>query len=634
MTTTSLIPDPLQDFEDDIHAFLGDRGAADASARLSVPPEPEFGHASSNIAFRMAKELRKRPAEIAQDIASGFDPATARFVARAEAAGTGFVNFFLDFDAFVPHAISAIESARTDFGHPRKLAAQRLLIEHTSVNPNKEWHVGHLRNVVIGDVLVRLSRLAGHAVEVQNYIDDTGRQAAEAVFALEAYGAEADSRGEKFDQYVGRFYVRLNADLATDPEEGDEASDVKKGVERVLHEMEDGRHRQLIERIVRAQLETGARVGAAYDLLVWESDIVRAHLLDEALILLKASPKVTTPAEGEYRGALVIELAGESRKPGKHGGPPEPLYRVLVRSNGLPTYTGKDIPYMMWKFGLLDTRLEVCAFPSAVGRLRTTCPRGEPYQPTAPDQVFNVVAEHQGLQQQTVIEGLAAAGYAGESARAHHLSYGMVSQAEGRISGRMGSGISADEVLDQAVVVARERIAEKRPDLGGEERDSIAEAIAVGSVRYLLCQYNPVKPIVFDLRDVVSFEGNTGLYIQYALVRISALMRKAFVDHAIDEEQISSADARLLTHPAEHSLVLKLVRFPSAIDDAFRLLAVNLVAEYAHSLAAEFSQFYRDCAVLSAEPNLRLARLRLVRACQTVVANAATTLGIPIVDRM
>jgi arginyl-tRNA synthetase len=625
--------DPLYDFEQDIRAFLKAAGVPDDRIVLSVPPEPRFGEASSNAALLLAKERRRPPREIASEIIQRFDASDTRFIARAETAGQGFINFFLNYQTFVPHAIHAIERSAGDFGRLRTSRPQRLLVEHTSVNPNKEWHVGHLRNAVIGDTLVRLSTLAGHSVEVQNYIDDTGRQAAEAVFALQVYDPPPPSHDEKFDQYVGRYYVRLNAELA-EPASSLRTEELQRGVERVLHEMDHGSHRPLVEKVVRAQLETAARIGAGYDLLVWESDIVRAHLLDEALGLLKQSPRVFVPEEGAYKGALVIELKPSNKSQTDEAEGQQGLYRVLVRSNGLPTYTGKDIPYMMWKFGLLHTRLDRCQFPSPVGAIETTCPAGKPFQPSPADQVFNVVAEHQGLQQQTVIEGLAAAGYVEEAQRAHHLSYGMVSQAEGRISGRKGSGVSADEVLDQAVAVARERISEKRGDLADKERDAIAEAIAVGSVRYLMCQYSPVKPIVFDLRDVVSFEGNTGLYVQYALVRMAAVLRRALTDHAIGDDEIQGGDPSLLEHKAERSLLIKLARFPSTVDDAFRLLGVNLIADYAHTLAAEFSQFYRDCPVLPAEPELRLARLRVVRAAQTVLTNAAKVLGIPVVERM
>ena len=630
------MPDPLFAFEQEVRAFLVSQGIPGDRIVLSEPPDGALGEASSNAAFLLARERKKSPRAIAEEIAEAFNAETegARVIARVEAAGNGFINFYVNYQSFVPFALQAVEDSREKFGRPDGLAPKKLLIEHTSVNPNKEWHIGHLRNVVIGDVLVRAARLAGHDVQVQNYIDDTGRQAAEAVYALRLYQPPPPAEDEKFDAYVGRWYVRLNAELsAATPD--DRREELVRGIDETLHELEDGRHRTLVEGIVRAQLQTASRVLATYDLLVWESDIVKAHLLTEALEKLKQSPKVFVPEEGEYKGALVIELDSKSKSVTEGSDQTEDVvYRVLIRSNGLPTYTGKDIPYMMWKFGLLSARMNVCPFPSAIPDLSTTCPQGEPLDPSRPDQVINVVAEHQALQQQTVIEGLAAAGYEDEAKCAHHLSYGMVRQAEGRISGRMGSGMSADGVLDEAVTVAKERISEKRSDLLDSERDGIAEAVAVGSVRYLMTQYSPVKPIVFNLFDVVSFEGSTGLYLQYAIVRMSAVLRRAQSDFGLGDAEIDGGDARLLSHETEQALLLKLTRFPAAIGDACRTLGVNLVAEYAQSLASEFSQFYRDCPILQAEPDVRLARLRLLRATRRVLSNAVTVLGVPIVDKL
>lgn len=630
--------DPVHDFHAEVRRFLQSQDISLEKITLSIPPDPELGEASSNAAFLISRDRHRAPREIADDIVAAFRAQDWKYIERVEAAGPGFVNFFLDYSTFVPHALDSIESDAADFGRPAQVTPIRVLIEHTSVNPNKEWHVGHLRNVIIGDGLVRLARLLGHQVEVQNYIDDTGRQAAEAMYALQRYEGREPPAHEKYDHFVGGLYVRLNGELSQD---GDvqQKQDLQRGIDQVLREMEDGRYRPTVERVVAGQLETAHRIGAWYDLLVWESDIIHAHLLDEALAVLKRSPRVFIPSEGEYAGALVIRL--ESRQKSGPATAKEDdagsLHRVLVRSNGLPTYTGKDIPYMMWKFGLLTAKLESCDFPlpDTFGRrVDTTCPRGRPFSPTPPDEVINVVGEHQALQQQTVIEGLAAAGFADQADHALHLSYGMVTQAHGQISGRKGSGVSADDVLDEAVEVAGARIREKRPDIGVHEQGAIAEAIAVGAVRYLMVQHGPVKPIVFDLQDVVSFEGNTALYLQYAIVRMNAILRRASSELGIDGDQIDGGDPALLKTGAERTLVLLLARFPSAVEGAFRTLGVNLIAEYAHSIASEFSQFYRDCPILQTGADLRLSRLRLLRATRTVLTCAATVLGVPTVERL
>lgn len=620
-------------FQQEIRDFLKSQGVPNDVLELSVPPEAGFGEFASAAPLQLARKWSEAPRSIATRIVSAFGPENYTFLEAVEAAGAGFLNFRVNYTSFAEHAVRTIERAGGNYGRPEEVARERLLVEHTSVNPNKEWHVGHLRNAVLGDVLVRLARLAGRGVEVQNYIDDTGRQAAEAVYALEAYAHGGHQTEEKFDHYVGRFYVRLNSELSEEAG-SEQLKRLQEGIERVLRELEDGAYRELIEKIVHAQLQTAVRLGIRHDLLVWESDILRAKLLHEALALLKRSPRVFVPTDGEYAGALVIRLAEPSKGDGQGDGEVDDdgRMRVLVRSNGLPTYTGKDIAYMLWKFGLLSGSLEVCDWRECDQMMRTTCPKGDPFLPQSPDRVVNVVAEHQALQQQTVIQGLAAAGFEKEAMKVHHLSYGMVSQSQGRISGRKGSGIAADDVLDEAVTIASERVLEKQSELDSRTHESVAEAIAVGAVRYLMIQYGPAKSIVFDIRDVVSFEGNTGLYIQYAIVRMAAVLRRAQMNHGLLEIDIDQGSPSLLTSPSERALLLQLARFPAAVDDSLRTLGINLIAEYAHDLASDFSQFYRDCPVLQAEADLRLARLRLVRTARIVLTNVASVIGIPLVE--
>jgi arginyl-tRNA synthetase len=624
--------DPLEDFHAEIRSFLRGHGVPAELAELSLPPSEGMGHASSAAPFKLARELGKPPRQIASEIAGAWTNQNAVYIARAEAAGAGFINFWADLDRLASDVMAAVEVAQGQFGRRRGGTKNRLLVEHTSVNPNKEWHVGHLRNACLGDTVVRLARLAGHDVEVQNYIDDTGRQAAEAIFAVHNLDQTETEDGQKFDHYIGRYYVQLNAHLTAndDPVRREQ---LEAGIQTVLHDLETGRYRSEIEQVVDAQLQTAQRIGASYDLLVWESDIVGAHLLEEALTLLRSSERVTCPADGKYAGALVIELDSEgSNQQGEDGS--EGQFRVLVRSNGLPTYTGKDVAYMMWKFGLLQAKLKQAPWPHLKGTLLTTAPNGEAFDPKVPDRVINVVAEHQELPQQTVIQSLAAAGFAEQASKAHHLSYGMVRQSGGKIAGRKGTGSSADSVLDEARDVALERVREKQPELDESARTSISEAIAVGAVRYLMIQQSPSKPIVFDLENVVSFEGNTGLYIQYAIVRMLAVLRRAQEELSIGPHQWMGHGSVPFREPAEHRLILRLARFPLAVDDALRTLNVNLVAEYAHELASDFSQFYRDCPVLKAEAPIRFARLRLTSAARQVLSNAASALGIPVVERL
>lgn len=653
--------DPLADFDHEILDFLQSAGVDRGQVQLSTPPEREFGERSTNAPFLLARERRQAPREIADALAARFAPSAYRFLTRVESAGNGFLNFHLNYTAFVSHAIEDIGQAGSLYGRRSGTTAQRVIVEHTSVNPNKEWHVGHVRNAILGDVVGRLFRLAGHDVEIQNYIDDTGLQAAQAIVGLEDF-PETPLPGEKQDHYVGRLYVKIAAELGAEqrlrerlaelqsvPVGGHQDSDdagelesikarldnldrLKARAMEVMHRLEQGEYFPVTRAILDAQLQTAYRLGVYYDLLNWESHLVHSRLFDEAMTCLQQSAHVLRPEAGRYAGALVIETA----PPREEGD--EPKYEVLIRSNGIPTYVAKDIAYHMWKFGVLPDRLRYVEFRRQPNDtiLWSTSLEGTRRKLQRPDEVINVIAVNQSQAQDAVKSGLRAAGFEDAADDLVHLAYGLVSTAEGKLSGRRGTAVAGDWVIDEAVRVAFERVQEKRSqDLTDDEMRAIAEAVGVGSVRYFMVQYNPLRDIVFDVRDVVSYDGNTALYIQYALVRMFAILRKASAEHGVSEDEITAADASLLQHEQEKRLVYHLVRYPELVADASRTLGVNLVAEFGFDLATIFSQFYRDCKVLNAESTeLRNARLLLVRSVRDVLTNVCDVLGVPVIERL
>jgi arginyl-tRNA synthetase len=654
--------DPLGDFDREILRFLHSAGVESEIVQLSTPPDREFGERATNAAFRLARERRQSPQQIAQAVAAQFRPDGFRFINRVEPAGNGYINFHLNYETFVPHVMQSIRDAGELYGRRPNVESVRAVVEHTSVNPNKEWHIGHVRNAVLGDVLSRLLHLAGHDVEVQNYVDDTGLQAAQAVLGFQDF-PEVRRPGEKFDDYVGRSYVKIAAELgaeralrarfeelqATPPEAGDRQAmqqeserinarlenidRLQKKVMGVMRDLEEGEHYPLLEQILNAQLETAVRLGVAYDLLIWESHLVRSNVFREAIRRLEESPHVYWAQGGRYHGALVIETG-----PGPEEG--EPKCEVLIRSSGIPTYVAKDIAYHLWKFGLLADPLRYVLYsgpPQPQGHvLWSTALQGEERPHHTPDKVINVIAVNQSQAQDAVKDGLRAAGFEEAADHLIHLGYGLVSTAEGRISGRKGTAVAGDTVIDEAVRVALERVKEKRSqELTDAEMERIAEAVGIGALRYFMVQYNPLRDIVFNVADVVSYDGNTGLYVQYALVRMSAILRKAVTEHGVQPETIDNADASLLQHEQEKRLAFHLALYPSVVADASRTLALNLVAEFAFDLATIFSQFYRDCPVLNAESvALRDARLLLVRTVRDALANACNVLGIPVIERL
>ena len=639
--------DPLADFDAEILRFLQTAGADPSLVHLTTPPEREFGERASNVAFQMARERHQAPRQIAEEIAGRFDSQRYRFIASVEPAGAGFINFHLDYAEFVPHVLDAVGRSGQLYGRRPDSVGQRIVVEHTSVNPNKEWHIGHVRNAVLGDVLARLLRVTGNNVEVQNYIDDTGLQAAQAVLGQQDF-PEVRQPGEKYDHYIGRLYVKIAGELVAEDElrrrdrEGPDWESVearlenlerlKRRVMEVMHALERGDHVPIIQAIVNAQLETAYRLGVYYDLLNWESHLVGSQLFQQAMDRLQESPRVFLANEGRYSGALVIQT-GEARADGE-----EPKCEVLIRSSGIPTYVGKDIAYHLWKFAILPNRMRYVEYATQPNGevLWSTALHGQRRPEARPDRVINVIGVHQSQAQEAVKEGLRAAGFPEAAVDLVHLAYGMVSTAEGKISGRKGTSVAGDAVIDEAVQVAYERVQEKRSqDLMDEEMRRIAEAVGIGAVRYFMVEYNPLREIVFNVADVVSYDGNTGLYIQYALVRMFAILRKAHSEQGVTDAIINAADGSLLCHEQEHRLIYHMALYPGVIADAARTLAVNLVAEFAFDLATIFSQFYRDCQVLSAQPvELRDARLLLVRTARDVLVNACGVLGVPVIERL
>lgn len=643
--------DPLQDFDREALDFLASSGVDADSVRLEVPKRPEHGERSVNV-FALAKQRGQNPATLASKIAGKFRPDQHRFIGGVQAVG-GFINFRLKYEQFVPHVVHTVTAASETYGHGNEPPAA-VVVEHSSVNPNKEWHIGHVRNAVLGDTVARILRLAGNEVEVQNYIDDTGLQAATSVFALRNF-PEPQRPGEKYDHFVGRLYVKISHEFAEkaglkrrveqlvaagrsedDPEVAGAIARLENiqgrlepGTVRVMHEIEAGKHNDVIDAVLQAQLETPFRLGIYYDLLNWESHLVQSHMFDAAMQLVERSPHSAHPTEGRYAGAFVIYTGGTTSEG-------EEKAEVLIRKNGIPTYVGKDIAYHMWKLRLVPDRLRYVVYlqePDGTV-LWSTSLQGESRPETAPDRVINIIAVNQSQPQEAVKHGIRAAGFERDAEKLFHLAYGLVKTKEGMLSGRKGTAAAGDDVIQAAVDAALERIREKQSqDLSDAEMTEIAEAVGVGAVRYFMVQYNPLREIVFDVADVVSFDGNTGLYIQYALVRMFAILRKA-EEAGIAESEIGGADATLLQHEQERRLAFHLAKWPDTVATAARTLAVNLVAEWAHECATLFSQFYRDCGVLNAEQGLRESRLLMVRTVRDSLAHACGVLGVPVIERL
>ncbi len=557
--------------------------------RLARTPKGKPGDYGLPL-FALAKALRRPPQAIAEAVQKALPPLP--FVEESFFVG-GYLNFRLRTQAILEEALKP----------PRPWPKREglVLIEHTSVNPNKELHVGHLRNIVLGDSLARILAYAGREVLVLNYIDDTGRQAAETLFALRHYGLEWD-REEKYDHFAGRAYVRLHQDPAYPT--------LEPQIEEILHALERGELRAEVDRILRAQLQTMHALNAHYDLLVWESDIVQAGLLAKALALLEKTPYVQRPTEGKYAGALVVDLSAFI--PGL-----EDPYFVLVRSNGSATYYAKDIAFQFWKMGLLEgLRFQPYPNPFYPG-LRTSAPEGEAYTPRARETI-NVIDVRQTHPQALVRAALALVGHPELAQGAFHLAYETVLLEGRQMSGRKGIAVSVDEVLAEAQARARRVILEKNPD--HPEPESGAQAVALGAVRFAMVKTEAKKQIDFRLDEALSFEGDTGPYVQYAHARARSILRKA---------QDLPSPVLSAVQEADRALALELLEFTQALKEAAQEKAPHHLAQYLLDLSAAWNAYYHATPVLQAPPEERALRLGLVVALAETLAQGLALLGIP-----
>ena len=602
---------------------------------IETPPRRALGDLAVPVAFELARQLRKAPRMIAQELAAKIGAIEG--IDRVEAAPNGSLNFFLSRPAFVGAELDERPAAETA-GSGRKI-----IVEHTAINPNKAAHIGHLRNATLGDTLVRLLRFQGHQVEVQNYIDDTGVQVADVVVGFTALEgrdlagvrALADSPDVRFDYYCWDLYAKVTEWYEADP------AHLEKRAE-ALHALEEGGNELaaigafVADRIVRTHLDTMARMSVDYDLLTWEGDILRLHFWTTAFEELKARGAVFLQTEGRLKGCWVmpIESDGGATEPGD-AAPADPAAeedqreKVIVRSNGTVTYVGKDIANQFWKYGLLGKDFYYRPFEERGGRTIWATSSTESGSKNVPSfgraaAVYNVIDSRQSYLQQLLKQALATMGFQKEAAASTHFSYEMValslataralgyddSGADGRpfveVSGRKGLGVKADDLLDRLIATADNEVRLRNPDQDPAESRKVAETIAVAAVRYFLIKFGRGKVIAFDIDEALSFEGETGPYLQYAVVRATNILAKLAERDGVTEADVIAKLPALGTGPLTSGeeadelwgLILEASRLDEMVETAVRSLELSVVAKYAFGLAQAFNAFYHRQQIL------------------------------------
>jgi arginyl-tRNA synthetase len=639
-----------------------------AAIAVEIPPRRALGDLAMPLAFELARRLRKAPRAIAQEIVAALGPIEG--FSRIEAAPNGYVNFFLDRPAQVRAWLRPGASAPAS-------SNGKTIVEHTAINPNKAAHIGHLRNAALGDAFGRLLRFLGREVEIQNYIDDTGVQVADVAVGfreiegktLEDVRQIADS--SRFDYYCWDLYARV-----TEWYEGDKAR--LKIRAAALHDIEHGGNPTadlaafIADRIVRCHLHTMRRLNIGYDLLTWEGDILRLHFWSHAFEFLKKTGAVFMQTEGRLKGCWVMridEAEGESPPEPPEEDEGEPREKVIVRSDGTVTYVGKDMAYQLWKFGLLGRDFRYRVFVDANGQPplwsttadeRAAAPNPPPFGRAS--WVCNVIDTRQSYLQKLVKQALAALGYEQQAAHSVHYAYEMVtlSHATARelgydtsidadrpfveVSGRKGLGVKADDLLDRVTDKAAGEVAKRNPELPPEQIRRTAEAIAIAAIRYFMVKFSRGKVIVFDIDEALSFEGESGPYLQYAVVRANNIFNKLREREGLDEAgviaAIANAPADVLTADDEEALdlwglVLEAARLDDIVEQAIRTLELSVLAKYAFGLAQAFNAFYHRYSILNEErADARLWRAAAVAYYRSQLTKALELMGATVPAKM
>ncbi len=584
---------------------------------VDAPPKVEMGEYALPFSFELAKRLRKAPRKIAEEVAAELPPIEG--FEKPEVAGAGYINF----------RVKRGDAAKSLAKNVTPPAAQegKILVEHTSINPNKAAHIGHLRNSILGDSFVRLLRAAGRTVDVQNYIDNTGVQVADVVVGF--VHLEKKSKAEiqaltgqpRFDYVCWDVYARTSQWY-------EQTADNKKVRLDALHAIEHGGNEmseiaEIISRaVLRRHLETMDRLGIEYDFLPRESEILHLNFWALAFEQLKAKGVLYFETEGKNKGCWVMTRPGRERTEGQ----PDEEAKVIVRSNGTVGYVGKDIAYHLWKFGLLGRDFgyrKFYRYPNGQQVWISCDPAdGESDHPHfgGVSEIYNVIDTRQSDPQETVKEAIRLLGYNDKADHYTHFSYEMVAltprcaldlgyevSEEDRaksyieVSGRKGFGVKADDLIDKLIEAATGEVDSRHPELSEAERREIGTVIAIGALRYFMLKFTKASVIAFDFKEALAFEGETGPYAQYAVVRATNIFRKA----GITPEEALDADIDYAKFFAETPEIwdvwLMAGKTSQIIDLCIAQAEPAYAAKHAFQLAQLFNNFYHRHHILTEE---------------------------------
>jgi arginyl-tRNA synthetase len=600
---------------------------------IEKPPDSALGDLASTISFSLAKELKMNPAAVISEFLPKLKERVAVESMIKEVTTKGpYINFFFDHGKVAELTISSVLQLDRAYGQSDVFEGKRALIESPAVNPSKPWHIGHARNAILGDTLCNILDWVGYDVVRLDYVNDLGLQIAQLIWKLKK--TDEERGGMKYDHYLGHLYVDVQRAFDESESVQNEVREVSRKLEN-LDSDEAKLSAKMVTECLKAQNETSYRLGIFHDYQVWESAIAHSGILELAQKMMLKSDNILKLDEGEKAGCIVADLSvidefKDMKDP----------YKILFRSDGTRTYTGADVALQLWKFGIIEDPFKYSKFedqPNGKPVYRTDL-HGEKRNLGKFDIVMNVIGSRQAHPQKMVYTVLDLLGYPQESENSHHIAYEFVGLEGADFSGRHGTwiGYSTDDVLDRAAELARIEVDKRNPVEDDIFKDTVANQVAVGALRYFMLNASPDRQITFRWGEALDFNGDAAPYLQYSHARAQRILEKA-------DKKIGEVDLSQLTTDEEFELVKAIAQMPKEILEVAKALKKNVwgtsfpsnrLTEFTYNLANIFSKFYDTCPVLKAEDALRNSRLSLVHAFKTAMANCLTVLGIPIVNRM
>ncbi|MBK8467064.1 MAG: arginine--tRNA ligase [Chloracidobacterium sp.] len=642
---------------------------------VETPPKTELGDLAFPIGFELAKQIKqstgekKNPRELAEQLKAALE--SNEFVSKVEVAGAGYLNIFFDRGSFLLQNTAA--EPLPHLSESNSDDSPKVCVEHTSVNPNKAAHIGHVRNSVLGDTFQRILKATGKRVEVQNYIDNTGVQVADVVVgfiylenkdlaAIKALDSGLKAAGKSFDYYCWDLYAKVGVEYQTNEE-------LKQKRAEVLHLIEEGNNATaeladfVATRNVECILDTMERLSIRYDLLPRESEILHLHFWDKAFEQMKQLGVIHYESEGNHKGCWVMPFEEQS------GNDEHETDKILVRSNGTVTYTGKDIAYQMWKLGILGLDFNYRYFHKYKNSqdvwITTAVTQAANLHEDVPhfgggETIYNVIDSRQSYPQDIVRKGVAAISPERGEKASIHLSYEMVALSPAaaeelgftlseddrkkpfiEMSGRKGLGVKADDLIDRLETNALAEVESRHPDAKNEEKRLIARQIAVGALRYFLLKFTRNTVIVFDFKEALSFEGETGCFCQYSAVRANSIFRK-LEKNGVSERNLAACDPSKIISVLSSETgddIWSMAVLASRLEETVRQAAVAnepaILAKYTFTLAKAFNLFYHNHKIIAETDDVKRAVLITVAdMARRALTSALATLGIEVPERM